>query len=188
MSSFQARVLQLIKTSSLGENVKCWQLEYYDPFPRWALHNIVLIGDAAHPVRLLFLQLNLSHSLLTDILKMLPFGGQAANQALEDAAALGVLLKGVSTSAEVPQRLQIFEDIKRKRTAVIQILSSVRVGREETVQDKLRQFAEPTSGGKLIAKGLLPYRGLQPSVDVPKTFAERIDHASRSVQFVGLAC
>ena len=77
---------------------------------------------------------------------------------MEDAAALGVLLKGVNNSAEVPRRLQLFEDIKRKRTAVIQILSSVRVGREQLVQDKLKQFVELKNGGKLSAKVLLSYR------------------------------
>ena len=87
-----------------------------------------------------------NYSGLIDVFQMLPFSGQAANQALEDAGALGVLFKGVTTSAEVSQRLQIFENVKRKRTAMVQVLSSKRVGLEHTVADKLQQFAEPGSG------------------------------------------
>ncbi|KAL8832098.1 MAG: hypothetical protein Q9191_000477 [Dirinaria sp. TL-2023a] len=114
-----------VSNTSYAEDVSCWRLAYYEPFSHWTLHNIALIGDAAHP--------------------MLPFSGQAANQAMEDAGALGALFKGVNTSAEVSQRLQIFENVKRNRTAMIQVLSSARAGLEYTVADKLRQYAEPGS-------------------------------------------
>lgn len=119
---FHEDVIELL---NYAEDVSCWRLAYYEPFSHWTLHNIALIGDAAHP--------------------MLPFSGQAANQAMEDAGALGALFKGVSTSAEVSQRLQIFESVKRNRTAMIQVLSSARAGLEYTVADKLRQYAEPGS-------------------------------------------
>lgn len=132
---FHEDVLELLR---LAEDVSCWRLAYYEPFSHWTLHNTALIGDAAHP--------------------MLPFSGQAANQALEDAGALGALFKDVTTSAQVPERLQIFEKVKRNRTAIIQVLSSARAGLEYTVTDKMRQFAEPGS-------------------DVPKSHAERTQFA-----------
>ncbi|KAL1982740.1 hypothetical protein VTN96DRAFT_922 [Rasamsonia emersonii] len=110
----------VVKLLELAEDVKCWKLARYEPFPRWTRKDIVLVGDAAHP--------------------MLPFGAQAANQAIEDGAALGQLLRGVDDAAEIPHRLQLFEDIRRRRTAIIQILSSARIGREGTVTDKLREF------------------------------------------------
>ena len=88
---------------------------------------------------------------------MLPFGGQAANQALEDAGALGTVLNGLENARELPDRLQRFEDIRKPRATVIQILSSVRVGLEKTLEARLQ-----------------PYREEE---DIPTTFQERIDHA-----------
>lgn len=81
---------------------------------------------------------------------MLPFGGQAANQAIEDGAALGYLLQGVTDVENIQKRLRIFEEIKRRRTAIIQILSSTRIGEEATVTEKLWQYAEPGATSKLV--------------------------------------
>ena len=36
---------------SQSSHVKCWPLKYYDPLPRWSNGRVILIGDAAHPVR-----------------------------------------------------------------------------------------------------------------------------------------
>lgn len=76
---------------------------------------------------------------------MLPFGGQAANQAIEDGGALGVLLSDVNDNTEIPQRIRVFESVKKDRTSIIQILSSVRIGRENEVKEKLRSFAHSES-------------------------------------------
>lgn len=131
---FSPGVLELLK---LAEEVSCWRLYDFMPFSHWTSHNAVLIGDAAHP--------------------MLPFGGQAANQAMEDAGALGVLFKDVSRKDEIGERLRLFEEVRRGRSAAIQILSSRRVGREKEVEAELRQFAT----------GEIP----------PTTFEERLNHA-----------
>ncbi|KAG6986533.1 6-hydroxynicotinate 3-monooxygenase [Physcia stellaris] len=125
----------LVELLGLAENVAVWPLQDYLPFSRWTSNNIVLIGDAAHP--------------------MLPFGGQAANQALEDAGALGTLLANVTSREEMQHRLKLFEDIRKPRASAIQILSSVRVGLEEKVQDKLQRYAatewKPTSFGERLS-------------------------------------
>lgn len=74
---------------------------------------------------------------------MLPFGGQGANQAIEDAGALGSVLDHLQDASVLPERLAIFQQIRLNRASMIQILSSVRVGREQEIQDKLTKFALP---------------------------------------------
>lgn len=79
---------------------------------------------------------------------MLPFGGQGSNQAIEDAGVLGELLKGLETLSELPQRLQRFEIMRLKRTSMVQILSSVRGGRESEIQNELQKYAGAGMKGK----------------------------------------
>jgi salicylate hydroxylase len=64
--------------------------------PRWCTRRIVLVGDAAHA--------------------LLPFGAQGANQAIEDAAALAVCLRGVAAAA-VPDALLRYERLRVPRLA-----------------------------------------------------------------------
>lgn len=82
---------------------------------------------------------------------MLPFGGQGSNQAIEDGGALGYLLRGVTDGVEIPQRLALFEQVRRKRASRIQILSKARVGMEKTVEGELKQYAEPPGSSKLLS-------------------------------------
>ena len=60
---------------------------------------VALVGDAAHP--------------------MLPYLAQGAGMAIEDAAELGVQLRG-ATSAHVPERLQQFAHARWQRNARVQ--------------------------------------------------------------------
>jgi 2-polyprenyl-6-methoxyphenol hydroxylase-like FAD-dependent oxidoreductase len=64
------------------------------PAGRWSRGRVTLLGDAAHP--------------------MLPFLGQGACSALEDAVALAAALDGTS---EVETALAAYEDARRPRTA-----------------------------------------------------------------------
>ena len=80
--------------------------------------------------------------------QMLPFGGQGSNQAMEDAGALGYLLKGVETPEDIQQKLRVFLKVRQKRAARVQILSSVRAGKEKLVQQEVEKFAEPPGSGK----------------------------------------
>ncbi len=77
------------------------------PLPRWTSGRLALLGDAAHP--------------------MLPHLGQGVNQALEDAVALATLLAGCAGPADVPRALVAYQDLRRDRTARVQ-LGSRRTG------------------------------------------------------------
>lgn len=80
---------------------------------------------------------------------MLPFGGQGANQAIEDAGALGALLKGVESAVALSKRLVLFEEVRRLRASRVQILSKTRLGKERDVEEELRQFTDPLNPSKL---------------------------------------
>ena len=80
-----------------------FQWGMYDrvPLPRWSSGRLTLLGDAAHP--------------------MLPHLGQGVNQALEDAVALAKLLGACASPAGVPRALAAYEQLRRDRTAQVQL-------------------------------------------------------------------
>ena len=79
---------------------------------------------------------------------MLPFSGQGANQAIEDAGALQMLFHGVHLTEQIPDRIELFERIRKPRVSRVQIMSSVRVGKESEVQEQLQQYAESSEAGR----------------------------------------
>ena len=66
--------------------------------------------------------------------------GQGVNTSVEDGATLQVLLRDVNSITDLAKRLRAFEDLRRNRTAVIQYLSAVPEGEEESVQEKIEPF------------------------------------------------
>lgn len=80
----------------LGEDWKKWVLCDRDPVKVWTDGRVTLLGDAAHP--------------------MLQYAAQGACMALEDAVALGTLLKGASNT-NVAARLIEYNTVRRDRTA-----------------------------------------------------------------------
>lgn len=81
---------------------------------------------------------------------MLPFSGQGANQAIEDAGALGYLFDGVHSADEIPTRIALFEKVRRLRVSRTQLMSSVRVGKEGEIQTELRRYADPPGAGEQL--------------------------------------
>lgn len=79
---------------------------------------------------------------------MLPLGAQGACQAIEDAGALHGLLDSSVTAEDIPARLEMYEKVRLLRASRAQTLSNVRLGREEDVYEKLKQFADPPGSGK----------------------------------------
>jgi salicylate hydroxylase len=79
-----------------------WGLYDREPLPRWSNGRLTLLGDAAH--------------------SMLPHMGQGANQSIEDAVALATMLEGVD-AAGIPEALQRYESLRRKRAGQVQLNS-----------------------------------------------------------------
>ena len=89
------RILSKIKT------VKLWGLYSHPPLKSWSNDNVVLLGDAAHPI--------------------LPFMAQGSCMALEDAAVLTSVLNDTNN---INIALKKYEKIRKKRVTDIQKISS----------------------------------------------------------------
>jgi salicylate hydroxylase len=77
-----------------------WALFDRAPLPRWSLGRVTLLGDACHP--------------------MLPFMGQGAAQAIEDAATLTACLNKLD---DVPTALKRYETRRLPRASRLQSMS-----------------------------------------------------------------
>lgn len=75
-----------------------WGIYDREPLDRWSSDRITLLGDSAHAVT--------------------PHLGQGANQAIEDAVTLAVLLRGTQPD-ELPERLRRYQDLRMKRTGQV---------------------------------------------------------------------
>ncbi|KAK1985267.1 FAD dependent oxidoreductase [Colletotrichum cereale] len=116
-SNFHPSVLSLLDKA--GE-VKQWPLLYRAPIPTWKKGRMILIGDAAHP--------------------MLPHQGQGGAQAIEDGVALGVCFSNVASGAEVPERLKLFEEIRRNRASAVTIFSNAAQDEAGKIREAASEF------------------------------------------------
>ncbi|CAM1505591.1 Fc.00g112280.m01.CDS01 [Cosmosporella sp. VM-42] len=85
------------------EELKVWQLLDMEKLPTWTNQKLALMGDAAHPFT--------------------PHQGQGAGQAMEDGAALSVVLPRGTSPEDVPDRLKLYETIRYERAHNIQEFS-----------------------------------------------------------------
>jgi salicylate hydroxylase len=84
-----------------------WGLFDRSPLPRWSVGRVTLLGDSCHP--------------------MLPFMGQGAAQAIEDAATLkGCLLK---FPGDVAAALRRYEELRLPRASRLQGMSAINKAR-----------------------------------------------------------
>lgn len=88
--------ISLIVNSTPPNTCFKWGLLGRDPLPQWATGRATLLGDAAHP--------------------MLPFLGQGAGMAIEDAV---VLARAFGSSADVFEGLARYEAARRERTTLV---------------------------------------------------------------------
>jgi salicylate hydroxylase len=101
-----------------------WGLYDREPLARWTDGRVVAIGDAAHP--------------------MLPHLGQGANQSVEDAVALAVLLEG-SGANDVAERLRAFEELRLPRVSAVQAgarANGLRYDSQSKYQDQVLRDTE----------------------------------------------
>ena len=89
--------------------------------------------------------------------KMLPFGAQGSNQAMEVAGALGSLLTGVDNIPLMLERLRLLEIVRIKRASRIQTLSKVRVGQEKQIEDEFKKYLEHHDQSRLACQENLEF-------------------------------
>ncbi|RAK73071.1 putative salicylate hydroxylase [Aspergillus fijiensis CBS 313.89] len=96
---WDSRVTKLIDLVPDDEVLE-WKLCLHAPLKTWIRGNVALIGDACHP--------------------MLPYVAQGAAQAVEDAAALGILLSTIPSRAAIPAALRAYEQSRKSRAETVQ--------------------------------------------------------------------
>lgn len=87
-----------------------------DPVARWTTARVALLGDAAHP--------------------MTPFGGQGANQAIQDGAELARQLSE-ARDGDVAAALQRYQAVRTEQTAEIQRSARQLASRRATIAMRL---------------------------------------------------
>lgn len=88
--------------TAAAHDVRRWALYDRAPLERWSTPRTTLLGDAAHP--------------------MLPYHGQGANQAIEDAVTLAVCLKEAAPGpAGTAAALNRYEQARRPHTTRVQL-------------------------------------------------------------------
>ncbi|KAJ9611833.1 hypothetical protein H2204_015152 [Knufia peltigerae] len=119
---------------SKAEDLKLFRLcMRKKPIPSLTKGNVVLIGDASHP--------------------MLPHQAQGGATSVEDGAALGVLFSHLGSKDEVHRRLELFQKLRFDRVSAIQLLSSV--GQDEI--HKVVESAQPYFHHGPVPNGLNEY-------------------------------
>jgi salicylate hydroxylase len=137
--SLDPRIHQLMLHS---EDIKIWRLYIHKPYPYWTRGRVALLGDAAHP--------------------MLPDQTQGHSQAIEDAAALGLVFSEqyftkttVNTTMEaIIVALQRYEKLRMNRAGSLQDASAKA---REDMRERIGWAAEGVKPGKLTIEDLCGY-------------------------------
>ena len=113
------------------QTLKVWKLLDMEIMPTWVNNKLVLLGDSAHP--------------------FLPHQGQGAGVAMEDAAALSVVLPADTPKEAIPERLKLYEQIRYVRANRIQEYSRL-AGKDRHENASLdSKLYMPLTGGKANA-------------------------------------
>jgi len=131
-----------------ADEVLEWKLCLHHPLKTWIRESVALIGDACHPMLYVDLAFFCRWAMLT---YHSPYVAQGAAQAVEDAAALGVLLSTISSRNEIPHALRVYEQSRKQRAETVQqsgsenrITLHLPDGPEQLARDA--QFLESASG------------------------------------------
>lgn len=98
-SGFHGQVRRILASCP---EVHKWAIVERKPLERWSVERVTLLGDACHP--------------------MTPYMAQGAAMALEDAVVLSRCLQDAERDA-LPQRLALYEQMRKERTARAQRIS-----------------------------------------------------------------
>ncbi|ODH46974.1 hypothetical protein GX48_06911 [Paracoccidioides brasiliensis] len=109
---WEPRVLKLIEAST---QVLKSKLCLHPPLLTWVKGSCTLVGDACHPM---LWQATCMDQPIADSRR--PYIAQGAAQALEDAAALGVILSNISRVKSIPFALGVYEKCRKKRAEAVQ--------------------------------------------------------------------
>jgi salicylate hydroxylase len=117
---------QVLSIIGAADETYKWALFDRSPLPRWSAGRVTLLGDSCHP--------------------MLPFMGQGAAQAIEDAAALKGCLEKFSN--DVPAALRLYERLRLPRASRLQGMSEINKTRFHLPdgQAQIARDAEMASG------------------------------------------
>lgn len=144
-------------------DISPWRLFEHSPYPCWYKGHTCLLGDAAHP--------------------MMPDQSQGACQAMEDAAALGIIFSGAFTfTLDIQAGLDIYEQVRKPRASKVQAASararsnlSERIGFSSRTDSKLYKIADESK--KLTIEeinGYMPFSlSLAPALVSFPNFASR---------------
>ncbi|KAJ5102414.1 hypothetical protein NUU61_004636 [Penicillium alfredii] len=91
---------QVFDHLAIGKEIKPWRLWVHNPYPYIHRGRVCLLGDAGHP--------------------MMPHQSQGACMAIEDAAALGILLSPRYFDGDVSQALAVYEEVRLPRATRVQ--------------------------------------------------------------------
>ena len=118
LRGFDANALA-IADAAKPEDLRRDRLFYRDPIHDWGTGRVTLLGDAAHPV--------------------LPHTAQGAALALEDAVALGLVLRGTDAAAA----LRRYERVRAPRTRSV-VRSGPRIAAMTTTRSRVRSAVRGT--------------------------------------------
>jgi salicylate hydroxylase len=103
--TLDVRLQEMFKNST---DIKPWRLFVHQPYPHWQAGTTCIMGDAAHP--------------------MLPDQSQGACQAIEDAAALGIIFNKrysfTNSPEDISKGLQLYEQVREPRASRVQEASA----------------------------------------------------------------
>ena len=95
-------IIALLRNST---GIRPWRLFVHEPYPYWQKGRACILGDAAHP--------------------MMPDQAQGSCQAIEDAAALGIIFgPKYSYTNEINAGLKLYENIRKPRASKVQAASA----------------------------------------------------------------
>ncbi|TPX07946.1 uncharacterized protein E0L32_010401 [Thyridium curvatum] len=95
---------QVFKHLEIGYEVRPWRLWIHEPYPLWQKGLACIMGDAAHP--------------------MMPDQSQGACQAIEDAAALGLVFSKKHFQGDIREALEVYEQVRKPRATKVQAASA----------------------------------------------------------------